>query len=342
MDLPSSDPVDLSFSNEDVVSTTKFYAWNFLEGSGRRDSNVDDGWVFNNAELGFDLMQFRERVIQENGGLTQSHEKLQNHQTRGLQAEVEDESWNAICEATRDRIDALPDVTIVEAHRWAHLLVNEKQESFRRRLDELSPKDPTLKAILNKQASIGQLWGDQLCNEDTYLKSRLKTRDSDSDQLVPDFATMTVASKRQLSVVLLEGKVHSNRASQFWDDKIKLGQELKLGLDSILMLLPEDDVSVIGILVREPVVEFFTMKIQSEATYIMRRFALCYVAGDCMNMFPMTHLMEAFQHVQKEVGRTVAAIRRVKVRPSTSPKIPLSWLRPSFRKLRLLLVPDGD
>jgi hypothetical protein len=72
----------------------------------------------------------------------------------------------------------------------------------------------------------------------------------DSDLLVPDFATMTAARRRQLSVVLLEGKVVSNKVCQIWDDKTKLGQELKLALDSILMLLPEDDVWVVGIFVR--------------------------------------------------------------------------------------------
>ncbi|KAF9919557.1 hypothetical protein BGZ65_012030, partial [Modicella reniformis] len=131
---------------------------------------------------------------------------------------------------------------------------------------------------------------------------------------------MTVTNKRQLSVVLLEGKIDSNKTFQIWDNKTKLGQEMKLALDSILMLLPEDDVSVIGILVRGSLVEFFSMQIPAEATYIMRRFAVCYVAADSMNMFPITHMMEAFQHVQEKVEKTVAAIRRVKIRPSTNPK----------------------
>ncbi|KAF9303850.1 hypothetical protein BGZ74_002910 [Mortierella antarctica] len=259
-DLPSSDPLDPNFLDQDVVSTTKLYSWNFLEGSGRRDSNIDDGWIFNNAELGRDLMQFRERVIQENGGFTQPHEKLAvnfvflveaDHQIRGLQAEVEDESWEALCEATRDQMDTLPDATIVEAHRWVHSLANEKPESFRAHLNELPPKDPTLKSVLNKLASNGQLWNDQLCNKDIYLESCLgpfldtylgnigftmsawtqtqdDTRDSDSDLPVPNFTMMTVASKRQLSVVLLEGKVHSNRTFQIWDNKTMLGQGLKL------------------------------------------------------------------------------------------------------------------
>ncbi|KAF9406256.1 hypothetical protein BGZ94_003184, partial [Podila epigama] len=285
-DLPSSDPADISFSVEDdIESTTKMYAWNYLEGSGRHDSNVDETWTYNNTEVGRDLMEFRDHVVQENGGLTAPHEKLAvnfiflveaEHQTGGLQAEIEDESWDALCEATREQMDLQPEVTIVEAHRWAQLLACETPNSFKALLRESPPKNPVLKSILDKLTSCGQLWCDLPCNEDTYLKAWLgpfldaylgnikytmsswtqtqeETRDPDSDVLVPDFATVTVAYKRKLSVVLLEGKVDSNRVFQIWDDKTKLGQELKLSLDSILTLLPSENVSVIGILVREPV-----------------------------------------------------------------------------------------
>lgn len=67
---------------------------------------------------------------------------------------------------------------------------------------------------------------------------------------MPDFSTRTLVKKIQMSVVLLEGKVVTNKTLQIWDDKTKLGQELKLSLDAILKLFPEDDVWVVGILVR--------------------------------------------------------------------------------------------
>ncbi|KAF9536618.1 hypothetical protein EC957_010309, partial [Mortierella hygrophila] len=362
-DLPSSDPVDANFVDQSYLnlSPSIFYTWDYLDGPGRVDSGVDSPWVYNDIEVGDDLMAFRSLIVENNGGLSEPHEKLAvnfmflveaDHQTGGLQTEVEDKSWEALCEATTNLVDPLPEATLVEAHQWVHLLARGQQESFRTRLKESPPKDPTLQSILDKMISNGQLWSDQPCNEDTYLKSQLgpflettqtqqETRNVDSDLLVPDFATMTAARRRQLSVVLLEGKVVSNKVCQIWDDKTKLGQELKLALDSILMLLPEDDVWVIGIFVREPRVEFYTMHIHAEATYIMRRFAVCNLASDFMNMVSIIPLMEAFQHAHSMVKKTVAAIRRVKVRPSTSPKVPLSWIRPSFTKPKRYEVLDG-
>lgn len=57
--------------------------------------------------------------------------------------------------------------------------------------------------------------------------------------------------KQPVYVVLLEGKTSKNKGTcQVWDDLTKIGQELKVALDSILRLEPEDDVCVIGILVR--------------------------------------------------------------------------------------------
>jgi len=41
-----------------------------------------------------------------------------------------------------------------------------------------------------------------------------------------------------------------NKTFQIWDDRTKLGQELKVALDAILKLFPEDDVWAIGIFVR--------------------------------------------------------------------------------------------
>jgi len=50
---------------------------------------------------------------------------------------------------------------------------------------------------------------------------------------------------------LLEGKIAKNaRLCQIWDDLTKPSQEMKVSLDSILKLQPEDDVCVIGVLVR--------------------------------------------------------------------------------------------
>ncbi|KFH63691.1 hypothetical protein MVEG_10384 [Podila verticillata NRRL 6337] len=109
---------------------------------------------------------------------------------------------------------------------------------------------------------------------------------------------------------------------------------MKVALDSILKLLPHDDVCVIGILVREPLEELYTMSIHAEATYIMHGFAAAYIALNAMNMFPIVRLMEVFDH-SREIQQTVNQSREVKVEESKCPKVPLSWLWPSFQKSKL-------
>ncbi|KAI7816620.1 hypothetical protein BC939DRAFT_34683 [Gamsiella multidivaricata] len=96
-----------------------------------------------------------------------------DHQTRGLHMEVEDESWAALCDATRNQVEPLPKHTLEEVHWWAHFLARESPESFRTHLRAFPPNDPTLHSLLNLMVSSGHLWSDQVCNEDTYLKSRL-------------------------------------------------------------------------------------------------------------------------------------------------------------------------
>ena len=96
-----------------------------------------------------------------------------DHQTRGLQTEVEDDSWAVLCEATREQVEPLPKDIVDEAHQWAHFLAQDSQDSFRERLKASPPNDPTLRSILTLLISSGQFWSSELCNKDTYLKSRL-------------------------------------------------------------------------------------------------------------------------------------------------------------------------
>jgi len=78
-DLPSSDPADPNFVDlEDFYnSTSKLYFWDYLDGPGRKDSEVDQKWVMDSViELSSDLMAFRNRVIESNGGIAEPFEKL--------------------------------------------------------------------------------------------------------------------------------------------------------------------------------------------------------------------------------------------------------------------------
>ncbi|KAG0069666.1 hypothetical protein BGZ90_000128 [Linnemannia elongata] len=375
-DLLSTDPADLNFVDiEDLkLSTSRLYTWDFLDGPGRLNSDVDNFWVCNGIEVGGDLMACRRRIVENNGGLTEPYEMLvvnfaflveAEYQTGGLQGEVEDETWDAICETVRDPVLPLSNEAVIEAHQWAHRLAQTKSEAFAQLLDDSPPQNRTLKSILTKMADTAQLWSTRSRNEDTYLKCQLgpfldtyfgklkhtrsdwtpvqdETRGPESSLLIPDYALTTQVGKQQVSVLLLEGKIARNTGQgQIWDDLTKLGQEMKAALDSIVKLQPEGDITVIGVLVREPLIEFYTMRIHAEATYIMHRFASTYIAPEAINVFPLVHMMEIFEHIQGKVQQTVTQIRQVKVHPSPNPKVPLSWLRPSFKKPRRFQILDG-
>lgn len=73
----------------------------------------------------------------------------------------------------------------------------------------------------------------------------------------------------------------------------------------------------------------------------MRRFAVSFIPSEAMNMTAIISMMEAFQHVREKVEKTVHAIRRVRIRPGAKPKIPSSWIRPSYRKPVKILIRDG-
>ncbi|KAG0017852.1 hypothetical protein BGZ82_000635, partial [Podila clonocystis] len=339
--LPSTDPADVSFVDQGDFnqSTSRLYTWNFLDGPGRVDSDVDSYWVHNEIEVGGDLMACRNRIVENNGGLTEPYEKLAinfvflveaEYQTGGLQGEIEDQIWDSLCDAIRDPVPSLSDEAAIEALRWAHRLAQNKSEEFAQLLDDSPPQNRTLKSIMTKMSDTAQLWNTQRRNEDTYLKSQLgpfldtyfgklrhtksdwtptqdDTRGSESNLLISDYATTTQVGKQQIAIVLLEGKIAKNSGlCQIWDDLTKLGMEMKAALDSILKLQPKDEVCVIGVLVRE----FYSMRIHAEATYIMHRFAATYIASEAMNVFPLVHLMEVFEHAKAKVEQTVDQLRR--------------------------------
>ncbi|KAF9399609.1 hypothetical protein BGZ94_005684 [Podila epigama] len=77
-DLLQSDPTDLSFVDQidSSHSQSRFYSWDFMNGPGRVDSNVEHLWTHNGICIGRDLMAFRNLVVENNGGLNEPHEKL--------------------------------------------------------------------------------------------------------------------------------------------------------------------------------------------------------------------------------------------------------------------------
>ncbi|KAG0361990.1 hypothetical protein BGZ54_008831 [Gamsiella multidivaricata] len=167
-DLPSTDPADMNFVDQEDLnqSTSRLYSWNFLDGSGRLDSDVDSNWVHNEIDIGGDLMACRNRIVENNGGLTEPFEKLAvnfvflveaEYQTGGLQGEVEDLIWDSLCDAVRDFVLPLSNEDVAEAHQWAHRLAQNKSETFAKLLDESPPLNRTLKSIMTKMADTAQL-----------------------------------------------------------------------------------------------------------------------------------------------------------------------------------------
>ncbi|KAF9925383.1 hypothetical protein BGZ67_008709, partial [Mortierella alpina] len=77
-DLPSSDPADPDFQEDWglELSTSRLYTWDYLHGPGRVDSGVESHWVCNGVEVGRDLLSFRDRIVDNNGGICDPYEML--------------------------------------------------------------------------------------------------------------------------------------------------------------------------------------------------------------------------------------------------------------------------
>jgi len=95
------------------------------------------------------------------------------YQTGGLQGQIEDQAWDCLCSALSDPVPPLSNEVVLEAHKWAHQLAQNKPEAFAQLLDGSPPHDRTLRSVLTKMADTTQLWNTKTRNEDTYLKSQL-------------------------------------------------------------------------------------------------------------------------------------------------------------------------
>ncbi|KAI9240085.1 MAG: hypothetical protein BYD32DRAFT_459196 [Podila humilis] len=321
-DLPSTDPADTDFAELDDAynSTSNLYFWDYLDGPGRVDSDVQSHWKCGATSVGAELLNAVNFIFLAEAEFSD----------RGFHGEINDDIWDSLCDALKDPVSPLSNEILTEAHQWSHRLANNKFENLEQLLEESPPNDHTLRSILTKMA---------LSSRRISTSRKLQAIGQDerhgASLFIPDYATTTLVQNHRSSVVLLEDKVASNAVlHQVWDDLTKIGQEMKVALDSILKLLPHDDVCVIGILVREPLEELYTMSIHAEATYIMHGFAAAYIALNAMNMFPIVRLMEVFDH-SREIQQTVNQSREVKVEESKCPKVPLSWLWPSFQKSKL-------
>ncbi|KAF8928417.1 hypothetical protein BGZ58_009670 [Dissophora ornata] len=156
-DLLSSDPADDSFVHVDEVHEPegKMFTYDFLDGDGRYDSNVEEQWIYSNIEIGKALLAFRSRVVGNNFGISQPHEKLalnfiflieSEFQTGGLQGEVDDDVWVALWESVGElNMPIFASEEIVDAHMWAHLAATCGYDKFIQTLEDSPPASKLLK-----------------------------------------------------------------------------------------------------------------------------------------------------------------------------------------------------
>ncbi|KAF9090108.1 hypothetical protein BGX27_002331 [Mortierella sp. AM989] len=368
-----------SYKGSETPSESNMYVYNFLVGGGRKDSRLKTLWTHNGINISEDLMTFRDRVVQDNFGISEPHEMLvvnfiflleSENQAWGLQGEVQDHIWESMWDCVgKIEINNLESNMIVECYKWAGLAAINNFDEFSNLLKNQPPSSPLLHQVLLQLTSSQQLWSlSGLENEATFIRYLIdpclnatfgsikntssnwttllnETRGQDSRLLFPDFSVVTQLRSNTCSLLHMEGKTTVNKGrSQMWDDLTKLGQELKQSLDTMIMQEPSGSVSVIGILLTAiPFVgfnlKFFEMKIQSEGVYILKKYAECYLFNKAENMFSLCRLLDILE-TTKVHERTLLNLRAVKIKPSDTPLVPISWLRPSYVKPRKMLLPD--
>ncbi|KAF8926489.1 hypothetical protein BGZ47_002688 [Haplosporangium gracile] len=274
-----------SYHGSETSLDSDMYVYNFLVGGGREDSGLETPWTHNDVDISKDLMIFRDRIVQENYGVSQPHEILavnfiflleSENQTWGVEGEVHDHVWRSMWDCVgKININNFESTTIVEFHKWAGLAAGRSFDEYSKLLRDEPPSLPLLHQVLLQLTSSQQLWTfSGLENEATFIRYLIdpclnatfgsikhtsskwttaldETRGQNSRLLFPDFSLVTQLRDRSCSLVHMEGKTAANKGlSQIWDDLTKLGQELKHSLDTMIVLEPSGPVSVIGILLR--------------------------------------------------------------------------------------------
>ncbi|KAF9896433.1 hypothetical protein BX616_007466, partial [Lobosporangium transversale] len=198
------------------------------------------------------------------------------NQIWGLQGEVQDHVWESMWDSVgKKKINNFKSTMIIECHKWAALVASNNFDEYSKLLRSNPPCFPLLHQVLLQLISSQQLWTfSSLENEATFIRYLIdpclnvtfgsikhtsskwttvldETRGQDSRLLFPDFSLVTQLRDHSCSLVHMEGKTAANKGlSQIWDDLTKLGQELKLSLDAMIVLEPSGPVSVIGILLK--------------------------------------------------------------------------------------------
>ncbi|KAF9975241.1 hypothetical protein BGZ73_001177 [Actinomortierella ambigua] len=292
-DLLPSDGTDPTY--EETSSNASFHveleAPDFLSGSGRRDSNVDDEWIHDGFPLSKPLFTFRDWCIANQHELRRPHEMLavnfiflleSEDQIGGLKDEMSDRAWQALWAALQPvPIKPLDDSLVLSCYQWAGQASALSFTKFVEALDDSPPKSALLNRILVSYTASKELWTSTDSNEATHVKNSLapcldalfprvdnaeasweqalgESKDSGQRLLVPDYTVATTVREKTFTVLLLEAKVARNNVNgQIWDDLTKLGHEMKLALDSILLTLPEEEIIVQGIILKGYCLQYY-------------------------------------------------------------------------------------
>ncbi|KAG0221403.1 hypothetical protein BGW42_007765, partial [Actinomortierella wolfii] len=219
-------------------------------------------------------------------------------QVGGLHDEMGDAAWSSIWRYLgAPAMTLLPDSTICEAYDWA------------RRASSLSYQQFV-----------------QDVRDESLSDSRHNRR------LRPDYQVSTIMRDINYTVLNIEVKTpRNNGRGQIWDDVAKLGNEMKLCLDSILSLGSSQPVVLQGVVIKEDTMSVYRLSLDSEGVYVMRLYAQCVICTRRSGLFPLARMLEVLQTVKDLAADTIEIIRNTILEPG-DPLIPASWMRPSFDK----------
>ncbi|KAF9949399.1 hypothetical protein BGZ65_007355, partial [Modicella reniformis] len=291
-------------------------------------------------------------------------------QKGGLKDELREGTWQALWAALPSiPIEPLDDSLVLACYQWAGQASALSFTRFVEVLDRDPLKSPLLNRVLIGYTASKELWTNNDNNEATHIKNSLapcldalfpridnaeaswersldESKDADQRLLVPDYSVATTVRDKTYTALMLEAKIAKNNShNQIWDDLTKLGHEMKLALDSILLVLPVEEIVVQGIILKGETLSVYHLRLISEGVYIMRLHAQCGICSSSTGLYPLARMLDVLTSVKDIAANTIKRIRNAAIdapdEPLVSPGeplIPRTWLRPSFEKPSIVKV----
>ncbi|KAF9433371.1 hypothetical protein BGZ76_009546 [Entomortierella beljakovae] len=341
------------------------YFLHYFVGGGREDSKYEEEWRIGDINITEALLGFRGRIAKKQSLIKCPHQKLavnfiflfdSKFDISGLTEEIEDDVWRNIwISLSNTSEESKPDDTIVKQNsELASALASMSQEDAKGYLRQHPADNDVLHSIYTNAASTRDLWIDELRNEDSFVKMFIsplldavfgdmkstsakcalvpdKEMIDFNPDMFPDYQISTRVRGVNLSVVLLEAKVLGRQnPSHKWDDKSKLGNMMKIALDSILELGPPKPVKTFGILVNGVHIKLYDMSLNHEAVYMMRRRGQFMVPSNNEDFFSIARVHQLLVSMKSDIETTVKHIDELKSNTKMDSLIPKHWQRPSY------------